>query len=276
MKNPVGKLVTASYRLRGRLARALHRGPIASDPRAAELRREGVIVLPSLLPAQTLEMIDAINRHRFDRRHAADTLYSPDGVKLLEGASVTANEFDGYYFLHIKNYHQKLDIYRYLDPLLAQVLRAYYRSNYYYRDFFCYRSQPVAKSFQGSYGWHRDNYPPGCLKVMVYLTDVTNEAAGPFVYARKTHAAFNPELGNYGPRLPREEVEGRYQLTPCLGPRGTVILFDNNGVHRASQPTEGHREVLNATILPCIRKTRPRVRGLDLRTEKGFLKRFTR
>ena len=39
MKNSLGKLITASYRLRGKLAKALHRGPIAPDRRAHELKK---------------------------------------------------------------------------------------------------------------------------------------------------------------------------------------------------------------------------------------------
>ena len=221
-------------------------------------------------------MILAINRDRFDRAHAQDLLYSPDGVKLVEAASVSDAEFSRYHLLHIKHYHRKLDVYRLIDPLIHPILKAYYRSHYYYRDLACYRRQPAAQSHPVSQGWRRDNFPPGCLKVMVYLTDVTSESSGPLVYARGTHAAFRPELGGAGHRIPREEVEGKHELTPCLGPRGTVILYDNNGVHRASQPAAGHGEAINATILPCIRRTRPRVRGLDLRSEKSFWKKFTR
>lgn len=276
MKNSIGKLVTASYRLRGSLARALHRGPISPDKRAHELSKAGVLVLKGLLSPADWAMILAINRDRFDRAHSKELIFSPDGVKLREAASVGDAEFARYYFLHIKHYHRKFDIYRMVDPLISPILKAFYRSNYYYRDLVCYRSQPVEPPYQGSYAWHRDNYPPGCLKVMVYLTDVLEESSGPLVYANGTHAAFRPQLGGYGPRIPREEVEGKHELKPCLGPRGTVILFDNNGVHRAANPSRGHREVINATILPCIGRSRPRVRGLDLHSEKGFWKKYTR
>lgn len=276
MKNPIGKLVSASYRLRGKLARVLHRGPIAQDQRAQTLQKTGVLLLKSLLPPADLEMIHAVNRDRFDRSHGKDLLYSPDGVRYFEAASADEREFARYYFLHIKHYHRKLDVYRMLDPLISPILKAYYRSHYYYRDLVCYRSQSPAPSQHGARAWQRDNFPPGCLKATVYLNDVLSESAGPLVYAQGTHAAFKPELGRHGPSVPPEEIEGKHELTPCLGPRGTVIIFDNNGVHRALPPAHGHREVITATILPCIRRTRPRVRGLDLRSEKGFWKKFTR
>ncbi len=276
MKNPFGKLLTSSYRLRGKLARALHRGPIAPDHRAHELQKSGVLLLKGLLPPSELEMILAINRDRFDRAHAKDLLLSLDGVKLAEAAGAKDEEFRRYNLLHIKHYNRKLDVYRMLDPLLSPILKAYYRSNYYYRDLVCYREQPGRHLPQNHRAWHRDNDPPGCLKVLVYLTDVPAESSGPFVYARGTHLAFHPHLGGRIPRFSPEEIEGRHELTPCLGPAGTVIIFENNGVHRLTPPARGHREVITATLLPCIGRVRPRVKGLDLRSERGFWKKFTR
>ncbi len=276
MDNAIGKALTAGYRARAALARALYPEAAPANEFSKALRRDGIVVLPGLLAGPALETIQGLNSGRFDFARAAELLLSPDGKAIVEAASVSREDFDKYYFLHIKNYHERLDIYRAVDPAIAPILRAYYRSRYYYRDLVCYRSQPVPEAYAGSYAWHRDNYPPGCLKVMVYLTDVLGEASGPLVYALGTQTGFAPELGRYGPRIPREEIEGRRELQPALGPAGTVIIFDNNGVHRASQPSDAHREVLNATIFPSVTSLRPAVQGLDLEIEKKFLKRYTR
>lgn len=274
--NAVGKAVTAFYSARAALARALFNGEVPANEDAERLRRDGVVVFDRLMPAASLESIAALNAGRFDYENAAGTVFSPDGKAIAAGDSVTRERFAEYYFLHIARYGEKLDLYRVVDPLVRPVLRAYFRSHYYYRELDCYRSQPVASAYSGSYAWHRDNYPPACLKVMVYLTDVLDPADGPLVYALGSHRGFRPELGLYGPRVPREEVEGKLELKTCLGGRGTIILFDNNGVHRASNPARGHREVINSLILPSVTDSRPPVAGTAVEDEGGFLKRYTR
>ncbi len=272
----VGKLIGASYQLRAGLARRLHWGTPPVNPQARRLREDGVLVLPELLLPEVLAQAHAANRGLFERSRASELLLSPDGIKIIEAADVSAEEFARYYFLHSKNYPDRMDIYRAIDPHVRDILTSFYGSNYFYRDFVCYRSQPTARAYQGSYAWHRDNYPVGCLKVMTYLTDVLSESEGPFIYAPGTHIGYRPQLGRYGPRIPREQVEGRLAVRACLGPAGTIIIFDNNGIHRASNPARGHREALNATVFPRIGRGRPPVRGLDMGMETGLLKKYAR
>lgn len=276
--NAFGKLLTQFYWARAGLARAVNLSAAPPNEAAETLRRDGVVVLPAALPPAALEAVADVNRRFFDPARAAEQAYSPDGKKLLEAADASPAELARYYFLHIKNYHRKLDVYELIDPVVAPILSAYYRSKYYYRDFECYRTQaPSAQDeYAGSFSWHRDNYPPGTLKVIVYMTDVLAPEAGPLVYAPGSHAGFRPELGHYGPRIPAEEVEGKLRLLPCLGPRGSVVVFDNNGVHRASRPSTGTREVLNANVFPRVGLGRPAPTGFDPKEEAGFLKKYTR
>jgi hypothetical protein len=274
--NALGKLVTAAYRARASLAQALYGCPIQSNAAADELRRDGVLVLPAALPPASLEAIASLNDGRFDYERRGDIVYSPDGVKLQEASETTPEQFARYYFLHIKNYGTKLDVYDHVDAIIRPILSAYYRSNYYYREMDCYRSQPVGSAFSGSYAWHRDNYPPGSLKVIGYLTDVLAVDDGPLVVAAGSQRGFQPELGKVGPRVPREDVEGRLELRACLGKKGTLVLFNNNAVHRAANPLRGYREVFNALILPRIVGGRQDVAGTNLDDGNGFWKRYTR
>ncbi len=188
---------------------------------------------------------------------------------------MTRGELARYYFLHLRLYSEKLDIYRYVDPLIRPILESYYASNYYYRELDCYRSQPVPAS-TGSYDWHRDNYPPGSIKAITYLTDVASVEDGPLVVAAGSHLRFKPELGLYGPRVPKDQVEGRYELEPCLGPAGTIVLFNNNSIHRAANPSRGYREVLNTLLLPSVTAGRPAVKGTDVSSPPSFLQKYTR
>jgi predicted 2-oxoglutarate/Fe(II)-dependent dioxygenase YbiX len=71
-------------------------------------------------------------------------------------------------------------------------------------------------------------------------------------------------------------VAGR-RLVDCLGPRGTVIVFDSNSIHRATDPTRGHRDVINFTVFPSVLRPGPsEVKGVDLVEEAAWLKKYTR
>jgi ectoine hydroxylase-related dioxygenase (phytanoyl-CoA dioxygenase family) len=275
--NALGKLVTQAYAARRGLARALYFGAAAPHEAARRLAEDGIVVMPGLMPAHRLEEAAKINRGAFDYANAKDLIYSGDGVKLLNADTVPAEDFAKHYFLIHKNYNLKFDVYEHLNPLISAILKAYYRSNFYFREVDCYRSQAVSSEleYKGSFAWHRDNYPPGSLKVMLYLTDVAEEN-GPLTYALGSHKGFAPELGKYGDRIPREEVEGKLEVFPCIGKKGTVILFNNNGIHRAANPVRGYREVVNSLILPSVTGVRPAVNGTSLETEYTFIRKYTR
>lgn len=272
----LGSAVSTSYSLRWGLGRILNAGRTPRNPHAETLARDGVVVLKGLFPADEARKILEENRRRFEAPDPSDLLFSPDAIKVREASSARRDELKRYYFLYIKNYHDKVDVYSAIDPLVAPILRSFYGSDYYYRDIACYRSQLTAVRFQGSYSWHRDNYPPGCLRVMLLLTDVPSEKEGPLTYALGSHRGFKPELGLYGPRVPNEDVVGDYEIMPCTGPQGTIVIFDNNGIHRAGNPLTGFREVINAILFPCIARSHDGPLGLDLTRPKGLLQGYTR
>ncbi len=273
--NLIGKALTRCYAARQTLARLTSFETPPVDPRAEELSREGIVVLKDLLPSELVSAINRDNERWFDFEHPTELVYSPDGKKLLEAASAPRAELEKFYFLHVKNYQRKYDVFQDIVPRIDPILRTYYHSRYHVRDVYCYRSQPIPE-VQGSYSWHQDNYPPGSLKVMVYLTEVTAEH-GPFTIALGSHAGFQPELGRIGDRHEDAPVRASYRVLDCLGGPGTVIVFNNNTIHRATDLVRGHRDVINFTVFPAVLPTKPdAVKGLDLDEEKTFLKRYTR
>jgi ectoine hydroxylase-related dioxygenase (phytanoyl-CoA dioxygenase family) len=176
----------------------------------------------------------------------------------------------------VKNYQRKFELYRVFSEPLDPVLTAYYGGRWAARDVYCYRNQPVP-AVQGSYAWHRDNYPTGSLKVMTYLTPVRGVEDGPLTVARGSHKGFRPELGKVGDRYDDAWVGQRFEPVHALGEAGTVIIFNNNAVHRAWDPSRGCREALNFTVFPSLLPPEPsEVKGLDLTEEAGWLKRYTR
>lgn len=276
MSDIIGRAVETVYAARARLARLMLKEAPAPDARANTLRRDGFVVLPGALDAATVATIRAGNARWFDFEHPAELVFSPDGKSLKEASGVPRAELERYYFLHVKNYQRKFALYRVYSALLDPILNAFYGSRWAARDIYCYRNQPVT-AVQGSYAWHRDNYPTGSLKVMTYLTPVRSQEDGPLTVARGSHAGFKPSLGRVGDRYEDAWVRGRFELVHALGEPGTVIVFENNAVHRAWDPARGYREALNFTVFPALLPPDDAdVRGLDLAEESGFLKRYTR
>jgi hypothetical protein len=276
MSDWIGAAVEAGYAARARLARLMLVEPPVADPRAEALARDGVVVLPALLDAATVARIRAANAEWYDLDHPDELIFSPDGKALREAAGAPRGEVERYYFLHVKNYQRKLDLYRVFFGLLDPILRSYDASRWAARDLYCYRNQPVP-AVQGSYAWHRDNYPTGSLKVMTYLTPVRGVEDGPLTIARESHKDFRPDLGKVGDRYDDAWVKERFELAHALGEPGTGIVFNNHAVHRAWDPSRGCREALNFTVFPSILPPEPSdVKGLDLGEEAGWLKKYTR
>lgn len=274
--NPIGRIIGAAYAARQALARGLFTGRNEPNESAAALARDGVVVLPGSADPELIRDIVRINAAYFDFPRPDDLLYSPDLIDVREVAGAPEEAVRRFYGLYIKNYHQKLDVYRSLVPLIAPIMSAYYGSHYYVRDSYCYRTQPIPE-ISGSYKWHTDNYPTGSSRCIVYLTDVDSVEDGPLAVALGSHAGYRPELGRLGARFEDRYVRENFKVRPCLGKKGTMVIFNNNSIHRATDPARGYREVVNFIMFPSIfRREGGPVRGLDLRTENTFLKKYTR
>jgi hypothetical protein len=123
---------------------------------------------------------------------------------------------------------------------------------------YVYRS-PVSRARpRATWLWHYDNYPREILKVMIYLTDVAEDTA-PFEYLRhrETGQALpgTPLAPGYGDsRISDAAVTrlGARGYEPCAvsGATGTMLIFDNNVVHRATLAQRAHRDVLVLQVRP--------------------------
>jgi hypothetical protein len=272
----LGKVITAYFNTKAAYASRISFKSYPSNPLSEELAQNGIVVLKELIPADLIQKINQNNQALFDLSNPSDLTYCPDGKALLPAVGVPRERLEQFYFLHINDYHLRFDVYEHIVSRIGPILSSFYKSNYYVRDLYCYRTQPVPEVL-GSYLWHTDNYPKGSLKVITYLTDVLSIENGPFGYALKSHTGFKPELGHIGARFREDEVKNKYETVECLGRSGTVIITDNNGVHRANEPTKGHRDVINFTVFPSIfRRSGAHVTGLNPNATTAFLKKYTR
>lgn len=152
------------------------------------------------------------------------------------------------------------------EPIVDEIERRIYGSFVLVDRVYVYRSPVSRQTPMRSWLWHYDNHPREMLKVMVYLTDV-DEASAPFEYLRDA-ATGQPVPGRplaptHGTsRVPIADVS-RLQAAGArpervTGPRGTVLLFDDNVIHRATLAASRHRDVLVLQLRPATFRAEPR------------------
>ena len=104
--------------------------------------------------------------------------------------------------------------------------------------------------------WHRDPEDRNMLKMFLYMTDVLDEASGPFTYIKGSQpggpmehvfrqrppAATYPELGAVEKAIPKEFMH------MALGKTGTIIFADTSGLHKGGYTTSRERIMYTGTF----------------------------
>lgn len=152
------------------------------------------------------------------------------------------------------------------EPLLDELERTVYRSCVLVDKVYVYRS-PVSRQLpKASWLWHFDNHPREMIKVMVYLTDVGPDSA-PFEYLADVDG--RPKLGaplaplHSDSRVPATVIDryldAGWKREVVTGPAGTVLVFDDNVVHRGTLAQATHRDVVVFQVRPSPFKASPRI-----------------
>lgn len=218
-----------------------------------ELRRSGMYVFPSLMPANICDEIEAFARQtpaytEFDSPQTARLqIYNPDAplsriYKIRESDALR------------KGAIQKLIA----DDAFAAIAESYLNTKPSIGGIDVwwsarYGNEPGSDAAQL---FHFDfDAPPAWLKLFVYVTDV-GPGNGPHVYVRGTHKAGLPgakRLRARGyQRISDHEIEavfGKDTLAEITGPRGTTFIADTRGFHKGMMPTSGDR--LLAQLIYC-------------------------
>lgn len=104
-----------------------------------------------------------------------------------------------------------------------------------------------SKSVRRTRRFHVDSWGGHQLKAFVYLTDVLEEQDGPHAYIVGSHKhrmrGWTNRMLNVALRRPRTDCAfyAKDNVRQILGPRGTLLLSFQNGVHRGL-PQNGGRE----------------------------------
>jgi hypothetical protein len=130
-----------------------------------------------------------------------------------------------------------------LQPVILNLVNAYLGMYVRLRAFNVWHNFPSSSSPINSQRWHRDPEDRYLVKLFVYLTDVT-DAPGPLTYALGTHGLGSTKSR---PHAARAEGTGALRSTDAqtsvvvskarwlttMGPKGTVVLADMRGYHKA-------------------------------------------
>ena len=150
-------------------------------------------------------------------------------------------------------------------PIMKELERKVFGSYAIVDKVYVYRSPVSRQAPRASWLWHYDNHPREVLKVMIYLTDVTGGTA-PFEYLRRAGSSKALCGSPIAPFYARSRVDDRqvqrwlsraYESHAVTGPAGTMIIFDDNIIHRGTLARDAHRDVLVLQVRPAAFRAEP-------------------
>lgn len=146
---------------------------------------------------------------------------------------------------------------------ISPVIEAYFSSHFQPYFITIERNQPSPTTPDTSFGWHIDDNPRQIMKIFVYLNDVyrDNGALRGFTYEhsykmlKKGFVSYNEKTRIENQVIPNDYLaRNKDSLTFFEGDAGTVLMFDNNIVHKGTAPVQGERQFIQIEIFPSMKK----------------------
>tara|TARA_A100001015_G_C14886193_1_gene670532 strand:+ start:131 stop:940 length:810 start_codon:yes stop_codon:yes gene_type:complete len=187
--------------------------------------------------------------------------------KLEDGHDILENDWA----THLNGWRDIKELNQLFDLIMPEIEKKVFKSNGHIQILHVYKNKPGANP-DSSWLWHYDDCPEQFLKLVIYLTDVTEDNGCfqylqnkdgdfPMVPTNRTYPGHNGMPYHFkGKRIPPEETQKRieegYEVKSLLGKAGTYALMHPNIYHRATVPAEGStpRECLFFFIRPSVQK----------------------
>jgi hypothetical protein len=230
--------------------------PADMAPLVAELRREGIVFLPGYLSGERLaacqrdfeELVERIRTGPPTPRQPMPWRYFPatytEHEHHVPGVEMT------YSCDPFRSSKALLDVV--LDEHLLGIVARYFNRKFKMGEAGIHRIYPMPPRDFSSFQWHHDGLGPH-VKVMALLTDV-----GPndqyMSYLKGTHRMRHGyHIHDGKSRISLDDIAtrfARYEKVDCTGPAGTVIVFDDNGIHRGNRNQGAVRDNLVGCYCP--------------------------
>lgn len=205
--------------------------PIALAPDAERaldaLTRDGIVTLERNFSAladdiRTRYMDDALSPDSPLRRHGLDV-----------SRSVSFSD---------ERLHEVL-----FDPAICGIVCNYYGRQGFYRDNpTVHREHTTADSMPLVSGvFHSDGYRQ--ISFMLLLADMT-ESDTHMEFAKGSHRSQQPSYDLTA--IDQDAVPREFEIVHLVGPKGTLYMFDTEGLHRGAYRAGGRREILHVNITP--------------------------
>ena len=207
---------------------------VPGDSWLDQLRRDGIVRIPGLVPAAALASMRAEFEGfvaELDRRRARGEA-DKQGYDEEEHwwpadlAYVTNNAFK----------HSPSLTRFCCDPRLTAVARSYYGRHAFITRGTAMRYLPLAERQNQMFGWHHD-LEDRRLKALVLLTDL--DSSGQVMgYVKRSHTLRHPYRMFFRNRAELRDCErrlGRVEIFETTGQAGDVFFFDSNGIHRGNR-----------------------------------------
>jgi hypothetical protein len=158
------------------------------------------------------------------------------------------------------------------DPMLLAILAGYYSCQPYLRHLpgiNC--THPDSEKARESVGfnnfWHYDT--ANLMTAHILLNDVAVSDSCMF-YAKGSHRTHRMAISKNDYYYSEAYMRDHFEIVPCVGEAGTLLIFDPNGLHRVDLKPGTFRSHLHLNFVPGndILKIKPDVQsGFALRTE---------
>ncbi len=212
---------------------ALSFGPRA-DPWLAQLRREGIVRIPGLVPPALLAAM---------QREFAGFVAALDGARALGRADKASYDEEEHWWPDDRAYisnnafkHSPSLVRFFCDPRLTALARSYFGRHAFITRGVAMRYLPLEERHKDMFGWHHD-LEDRRLKALVLLSDLP--ATGQVMrYVKRSHRLRHPYRMFFRNAVDLETCRralGPLELFDATGSAGDVFFFDSNGVHRGQR-----------------------------------------
>ena len=175
----------------------------------------------------------------------------------------TRKDKGGYFFLRknlLKNFYDEID--DFLKSDLDNLLKKYYKSNYDIYWVEIIRSYPILNHNDNkSLLFHFDDNPNSVLKTFIYLND-QDEDSGAFKTLLKKDSEKIKKSGFLSyttkDRKKNQHMIENYimdrKVKTFKGKKGSILIFQNNIVHKGNLPKKNYRDLIVLETIPSIKK----------------------